>query len=169
VPSASNVDSLMYHGEHLPNDDSYVEPTSSHDQLGVPRLRTHLRFSENDVENVLRAHRALDEFLREHALGRLVYRHDDLRAAVRAQLSGGYHQAGTTRMSDSPQDGVVDRNLAVHGFDDLYVASSSVFVTSGQANSTFMVIALALRLVDHLDEALQTARTPDAERVGAHS
>jgi choline dehydrogenase-like flavoprotein len=169
VPSASNVYSLMYHGEHLPNDDSYVEPTSSHDQLGVPRLRTHLRFSENDVENVLRAHRALDEFLREHALGRLVYRHDDLRAAVRAQLSGGYHQAGTTRMSDSPQDGVVDRNLAVHGFDDLYVASSSVFVTSGQANSTFMVIALALRLVDHLDEALQTARTPDAERVGAHS
>jgi choline dehydrogenase-like flavoprotein len=169
VPSASNVYSLMYHGEHLPNRDSYVEPTSSHDELGVPRLRTHLRFSDHDVENVLRAHRALDEFLREHALGRLVYRHDDVREAVRAQLSGGYHQAGTTRMSDSPRDGVVDRDLAVHGFDDLYVASSSVFVTSGQANSTFMVIALALRLVDHLDRALQTAPAPKTERVGAHS
>jgi choline dehydrogenase-like flavoprotein len=169
VPSASNVYSLMYHGEHLPNRDSYVEPTSSHDQLGVPRLRTHLRFGEHDVEHVLRAHRVLDDFLREHALGHLVYRHEDVRAAVRAQLSGGYHQAGTTRMSDSPQDGVVDRNLTVHGFDDLHIASSSVFVTSGQANSTFMIIALALRLVDHLDEALQTVRAPGGVRVGARS
>jgi choline dehydrogenase-like flavoprotein len=158
VPSASNAYPLMYHGEHLPNRESYVERTSAMDELGVPRLRTHLAFGEEDVDGVIRAHEQLDEYLREHELGQLVYRYADLPAAVRAQLSGGYHQAGTTRMSSSPEDGVVDRNLAVHGFADLFVASSSVFVTSGQANSTFTIIALALRLADHLGDSLQPAR-----------
>jgi choline dehydrogenase-like flavoprotein len=46
---------------------------------------------------------------------------------------------------------VVDMNLAVHGYPDLYVASSSTFVTSGQANSTFMIIVFALRLADYLN------------------
>jgi choline dehydrogenase-like flavoprotein len=158
VASASNAYPLMYHGEHLPNRESYVERTSARDELGVPRLRTHLAFGENDVDGVIRAHEQLDEYLREHELGHLVYRYADLRAAIHSQFSGGYHQAGTTRMSSSPEDGVVDRNLAVHGFDDLFVASSSVFVTSGQANSTFMIIALALRLADHLGDLLQPAR-----------
>jgi choline dehydrogenase-like flavoprotein len=53
-------------------------------------------------------------------------------------------------MSDAPGEGVVDRNLAVHGVGNVYVASSSTFVTSGQANSTFMIVAFALRLADHL-------------------
>jgi choline dehydrogenase-like flavoprotein len=158
VPSASNAYSLMYHGEHLPNRESRVERTNVRDELGVPRLRTHLAFSDEDVDGVIRAHEQLDEYLREHELGHLVYRYEDLPAAVRAQFSGGYHQAGTTRMSASPEDGVVDGNLAVHGFDDLFVASSSVFVTSGQANSTFTIIALALRLADRLDDALQPGR-----------
>ena len=45
---------------------------------------------------------------------------------------------------------MVDGNLAVHGFDDLFVASSSAFPTSSQANSTFMLIAFAIRLADRL-------------------
>lgn len=60
-------------------------------------------------------------------------------------------------MSASPSDGVVDQDLSVHGIANLYVASSSNFVTSGQANSTFMVVAFALRLADHLHRQLQTS------------
>jgi hypothetical protein len=150
VPSAANAYPLLYHGEHLPHHDSYVEPTLERDALGMPRLRSHLTFAESDISQVVQAHRCLDKYLREHDVGYLEYLSDDPEAAVREQLYGGYHQAGTTRMSTGPEDGVVDRNLAVHGFDDLYVASSSTFVTSGQANSTFMIIVLALRLADHL-------------------
>jgi choline dehydrogenase-like flavoprotein len=154
VPSAANVYPLLYHGEHLPHRESRAEPTSDRDALGVPRLRTHLQFGEEDIAAVMRAHRRLDEYLREHGLGYLEYLYEDSEAAVREQLFGGYHQAGTTRMSALPQDGVVDRNLAVHGFDDLHIASSSTFVTSSQANSTFMIIVFALRLVDHLNRSL---------------
>jgi choline dehydrogenase-like flavoprotein len=63
---------------------------------------------------------------------------------------GRFHQAGTTRMSEDPEDGVLTRDLAVHGYDDLYVVSSSAFVTSGQANSTFNIVLFALRLAHHL-------------------
>lgn len=157
VPSAANVYPLLYHGEHLPHRESRVELTSEHDAVGMPRLRTHLCFDKEDVAGVIRAHRCLDAYLREHGLGHLEYLHEDSEATIREQLFGGYHQAGTTRMSVLPQDGVVDRDLAVHGFDDLHVASSSTFVTSGQANSTFMIVVFALRLADHLNRNLERA------------
>ena len=73
---------------------------------------------------------------------------------MRDQLYGGYHQAGTTRMSARPEDGVVDRNLAVHNIGNLHVASSSTFVTSSHANSTMMILVFALRLADHLRREL---------------
>ena len=157
VPSAANVYPLLYHGEHLPHRESRVEPASERDAVGMPRLRTHLWFGEEDIAGVIRAHRCLDAYLREHGLGHLEYLHEDSEAAIREQLFGGYHQAGSTRMSALPRDGVVDRDLAVHGVGDLYVASSSTFVTSGQANSTFMIVVFALRLADHLNRCLAQA------------
>jgi choline dehydrogenase-like flavoprotein len=156
VRSDSNTYPLLYHGEHLPHHESRVELTAASDALGMPRLRTRLRFDEYDVDSVIRAHEQLDAHLRERGLGSVEYLHEgeDLEEAIREQLFGGYHQAGTTRMSSAPADGVVDRDLAVHGFEDLFVASSSTFVTSGQANSTFMIIAFALRLADRLGSAV---------------
>ena len=150
VRSTANSYPLLYHGEHLPSRESFVELSAECDALGMPRLRTHLHFGEEDVDAVRKAHEALDRSLRSQGLGRVEFIHDDVEGAVREQLFGGYHQAGTTRMSERPEDGVVDRDLAVHGFEDLFVASSSTFPTSSQANSTFMAIAFALRLADRL-------------------
>jgi choline dehydrogenase-like flavoprotein len=154
VRSASNVYPLVYHGEHVPSFDSYVKPATAVDRVGMPRLETRLQFSDVDIASVRQAHTILDQELRNQGLGYVNFLHEDVEAAVRAQLFGGYHQAGTTRMSEHPEEGVVDRNLAVHGFDDLFIASSSTFVTSGQANSTFLLITLAVRLADHLHREL---------------
>jgi choline dehydrogenase-like flavoprotein len=150
VPSPTNTYRLLYHGEHLPHWESFVAPTAERDAYGMPRLRTHLHFSDEDVASVRRVHDVLDRSLRAQRLGRVEMLYEDVEAAVREQLFGGYHQAGTTRMSAAPEHGVVDRDLAVHGFDDLFVASSSTFPTSSQANSTFTLIAFALRLADKL-------------------
>jgi choline dehydrogenase-like flavoprotein len=155
VPSASNVYRLYYHGEHLPHRDSHVGPTSESDALGMPRIRTRLVFKDEDIHGAIRAHEHFDRYLRTHGLGRLEYLYEDPAAGLREQLLDGYHQAGTTRMSARPEDGVLDPQLAVHGFGDLFVASSSAFVTSGQANSTFMIVVFALRLADHLRRTLR--------------
>ena len=60
-------------------------------------------------------------------------------------------------MSRDPADGVVDPDCRVHGLQNLYVAGSSVFPTSGYSNPTLTIIALALRLADHLHDEIATA------------
>ncbi len=74
------------------------------------------------------------------------------------------HPTGTTRMSDSAASGVVDADCRVHGVDGLYVAGSSVFPTAGHCNPTQMIVALAIRLADHLKER---AMAESAVTVGA--
>jgi hypothetical protein len=155
IPSASNTYRLYYHGEHLPHFESHVSPTRERDALGMPRMQTRLHFPDAEIQSAIEVHEHLDRYLRRHGLGHLEYLYDSPHHAFREQLLDGYHQAGTTRMSARPQDGVLDSQLAVHGFDDLFVASSSAFVTSGQANSTFMIVVAAVRLADHLHRTLR--------------
>jgi choline dehydrogenase-like flavoprotein len=61
-----------------------------------------------------------------------------------------HHHTGTCRMGDDPRTSVVDRNLRVHGCDNLYVTGSAPFVTSSTSNPTLTLVALSLRLADHL-------------------
>ncbi|MET0701829.1 MAG: GMC oxidoreductase [Mycobacterium sp.] len=143
---------LQYHAEHLPHYESQVKLADDVDELGMRKLDIDIAFTDEDVDGVLAAHRHWDDYLRASGVGHLDYVSDDPASAVRARTGGGFHQVGTTRMSHDPADGVVDANLAVHGVPNLHVASSSVFVTSGQANSTFMIVAFVLRLMDSLYE-----------------
>ncbi|WP_406814323.1 FAD-dependent oxidoreductase [Mycobacterium sp. M23085] len=158
VKSADNRYLLQYHGEHLPHWESRVELTDERDALGMRRIRTHMHFSEDDYRSVRRAIGAIDEHLRRHGVGHVEWLTDDVEGAVRAFMAErtGFHQAGTTRMSKSPQDGVVDPQLQVHGVRGLYVASTSVLPTSSQANPTLVGIALGVRLARRLAVARKT-------------
>jgi len=69
-------------------------------------------------------------------------------------LSGGWHHMGTTRMHRDPKQGVVDPDCRVHGLGNLYVAGAAVFPTAGCANPTFTLVAMSLRLSDHLKTRL---------------
>lgn len=62
----------------------------------------------------------------------------------------GCHHMGTTRMADDEALGVVDGNCRVHGTSNLFVAGSAVFPTGGAANPTFTIVALSIRLAEHL-------------------
>lgn len=64
------------------------------------------------------------------------------------------HHSGTTRMSTDNKSGIVDADCKVHGVDNLYIAGSSVFPTTGFANPTFTIIALAQRLSEHLQRTM---------------
>jgi GMC oxidoreductase len=148
--SRDNVYRLQYHGEQVPNRQSRVSLASHRDSVGMPKLNIALRFSQQDVDGILRCHKIWDEYLRRNGCGRLEYVSHDPGSAVWNLLGGGTHQLGTTRMAAKAEDGVVDEHLAVHGISNLFIASSSVFLTSSQANPTFMIIVFALRLADWL-------------------
>ncbi len=97
---------------------------------------------------------AAEEF-RRLGLGRLEphsWLAEDAANGTRA-LRDCFHHIGSTRMSRSPRDGVVDTGCRVHGVANLYVGGASVFPTSGWANPTLTAMALSLRLADELRRA----------------
>ena len=57
---------------------------------------------------------------------------------------------GTTRISNSLESGVVDKNLKVHDVNNLFCAGSSVFPTYSWVNPTMTIVALSVRLADHI-------------------
>ena len=148
VQNSGGKYALHYHAEQIPHPDSRITLGSETDAFGVPRAVIDLRFQEQDVDSVLKSHEVLDVALRANKLGRLEYwaGAEKRREKVWAHAADGYHQVGTTRMGDDPTTSVVDSDLKVHGISNLYVASSSVFPTTGQANSTFLAVAFAVRL-----------------------
>lgn len=80
------------------------------------------------------------------------------------EREGTWHHMGTTRMHDSPRQGVVDRHGLVHGMSNLYVAGSSVFPTGSAIFPTITLTALALRLSQHI--AREVERPPILCAVG---
>lgn len=123
------------------------------DHLGLRRLKLNVQFDSQDLRSLVKSTEAVIRALSAQGLGRgkIVLENDEVWSK---DLSGGCHHMGTTRMSNDPIDGVVDRNCKVHELRNLYVAGSSVFATSGFANPTLTIVALAHRLGDHLKELL---------------
>ena len=67
-----------------------------------------------------------------------------------------WHHMGTTRMHRDPDQGVVDPDCRVHDLSNLFIAGSSVFPTAGRNVPTLTLVALAIRLGDHLKVVLPT-------------
>jgi choline dehydrogenase-like flavoprotein len=156
--SQSNCYDLHYHAEQVPNRESRATLSDQEDALGMRRLNIDLRFSEQDIDSVLRSHELLDGYLRKHGIGQLDYLPGDRRENVWAQARDGYHQVGLARMSHDPADGVVDANCRVYGVANLYLASCATFPTSGQANPTFTMVAFAIRLAEYLKDIRGTSQ-----------
>ena len=133
--------------EQTPDPENRLRLSSQRSRDGQPGMNLVLRFTEAER----RAHRTSLE-IAAAALGldgaRLVRQ---MQLRLRAGLfSFIWHHTGTTRMHNDPAQGVVDADCRVHGVSNLFIAGSSVFPTSGVAAPTLTIVALALRLADHL-------------------
>jgi choline dehydrogenase-like flavoprotein len=151
--------SLDFNAEQVPNPDSRVRLSEQTDPFGMPRLFIDWRYTGIDVQTVASAFRLLQQDFSRSALGELTLEPDetDIEAVIRRDGAYGGHHIGTARMGRDPATGVVDENCRVFGMHNLYVAGSAVFPTSGQANPTLTIVALAIRLAHHLE---QEARRP---------
>jgi exopolysaccharide biosynthesis WecB/TagA/CpsF family protein len=152
VRNAARRYGLSYHCEQSPQPDSRVRLAATTDRLGMPRLAIDYRFARADAEAVLRAHLRLSDWMERTGIGRVELRQPEEETvdAILAIAAHGTHQIGTARMAATPSEGVVDRDLRCFGIDNLYVASSAVFPTSGQCNPTLGIAAFSLRLAEHL-------------------
>lgn len=155
-PRAQNRFYLQYQTEHAPNRESRVRLHSNRDALGMPRLEVGLRFSDVDRRTVLELHRAIRRRFAASGTGELCYDEAQLTEYMDELLrtpNSVAFQMGTTRMATNPRDGVIDPNCRVHGIHNLWVAGASVYPTSSHANPGLTLVALAVRLADHLRQA----------------
>jgi choline dehydrogenase-like flavoprotein len=133
--------------EAPPDPDNRVSLDSETDALGMPRARVRWRISELERRSIELFSRTLADEFSAHGVGEI-----DLSSV--SDYAAGFHHLGTTRMHDDRGLGVVDADCRLHDVQNLYVGSGSVFPAGGYSNPTLTIMALCVRLADHLKAEL---------------
>ena len=147
--------------EPTPLPDSRVTLGHTRDRLGMPQVKVDWRLGELEKRTIRRTQQILGEDMARAGVGSVVVGKLDDGQEWPSTLRGCWHHMGTARMADNPRQGVVDADCRVHGMENLFIAGSSVFPTCGADFPTITIVALALRLADHLKA--QFAHRPIAE------
>jgi choline dehydrogenase-like flavoprotein len=145
------------HLEQAPNPSSRITLSAERDALGLPLPCIDWRLTELEKRTTQIIGETVKAEFEQLNLGQVTLA-DWLSQAGGdwSQVFGdSYHHIGTTRMADHPQRGVVTADCQVHGISNLFMAGSSVFPTGSYANPTLTLVALALRLSDHLKVSVQ--------------
>ena len=143
---------IFYQLEQAPDPNNRVVLGSERDRLGQPKTEVHWRLNPIDIQNARRVQEIWAEEFASAGFGELQFAREG--EPLKFEKEAMYHHMGTTRMHANPKQGVVDANSCVHGIPNLFVAGSSVFPTAGYANPTLTIVALALRLADHIKATL---------------
>lgn len=150
--NSTDAANVFVQSEQAPNPASRITLNTELDALDVPKLIADIRVLPIDKKTLRVTGELLGRELGLRGGGRIQLTDWLLDDSViwERQMWGGCHHMGGTRMAAAPTQGVVDANCRLHGVNNTYVASSSVFPTGGYANPTITIVALALRLADHL-------------------
>jgi choline dehydrogenase-like flavoprotein len=151
--SISHAYELSTRIEQAPNPNSRITIGPEKDELGVPRANLHWELTALDKRSVRRIYQLIGQQIGIAGIGRvnlLEFLRDENDNSFPDTTNGGWHHMGTTRMNTDPKKGVVNENCQVHGINNLHVAGSGCYPTSGAPNPTLTLVALSLRLSDHV-------------------
>lgn len=146
----NNLYPLDVNIEQCPNPASRVYLIQTRDVFGIPQIEVDWRSNDIDYKTVKTAFSIIKEEMTRTGCGDLLFDKE----AIKINKPIGGHHIGTARMSDNPTQGVVDSNCQVHGIDKLFIGSSAVFPTSSHANPTLTIVALSIRLANHLRKVI---------------
>jgi choline dehydrogenase-like flavoprotein len=135
---------LVINFEQRPRPENYVTLAHESDALGMPRPELHWRWTAPEQAEWERTRSAIAAAIEGAGMGRIVA------LAANGPDPNAHHHSGTTRMGNDAAWSVVDRDCRVHGTSNLYVTGASVFPTAGYANPMLTIVALAIRLAEHL-------------------
>ncbi len=148
-PPAPTTAVMSVRTEQHPDPDSRVTLNDDRDDLGMRRVDVDWKVGDEDRDTLRRTVELVGRRLGALGLARVEVDPSG-RPIEDWPVEVGNHHMGTARMSDDPASGVVDADCLMHEVDNLYIAGSAVFPTSGMANPTLTIVALAHRLADHL-------------------
>ena len=156
--AGTNAYELFTRIEQAPNPDSRVTLDSEKDALGMPRATLHWELTPLEKRSIRKIYELIGQQVGKAGAGRvrlMEYLQDPNDNSWPTFTGGGWHHMGTTRMSDNPKNGVVDPNCTVHGISNLHIGGASCYVTAAAPNPTLTLVALSLRLSDHLKQIMK--------------
>lgn len=154
VSNADGSFPIQFDSEQMPRARNRITLAEDRDRHGLRHLRIAWALSDAEVAAACRALRVLRETLNLSGAALLDFDDARLEERLRTSVPLGGHHLGTARMGRDEREGVVDKNGAVFGLTNLFIASSAVFPTSGRANPTLTIVALSIRLAVHLSAVL---------------
>jgi choline dehydrogenase-like flavoprotein len=158
---------LEFQSEQAPDPASQIRLSDTTDAFGTPQATIDWRCNALDVASVREGYLALQQTMEQRGVGTLELDEAALDGAIRRDGAVGGHNIGTLRMASTPARGVVDPQARVFGLANCSVASAAVMPTSGTANPTFTITALAIRLADRLRAELDATPPASAARADA--
>jgi choline dehydrogenase-like flavoprotein len=148
---------LSVYCEQSPLSESRIALTDKRDPLGLYQSSIDWRVSSQELETVRRYVQVARHVFEQRGLAHVEPDPNLFHDCIVRKFSDNFHHMGGTRMAYSARGGVVDPDLRLFGTRNAYVCSTSVFPTSGFANPTHTLLALAIRLAWHL-KTLPTIR-----------
>lgn len=143
-----NTAGLWITGEDMPQEGNRITlNTTVTDRLGLPVPNVHFDDHQNDVD--MRNHGYQQASLLYEAVGAT--------SIHRTPPYPSTHNMGTARMSERPEDGVVNGFGQTHDVPNLFVSDGSQFTSSAAANPTLTIVALAIRQAEYIADQLASS------------
>lgn len=143
-----NMAGLWIVGEDMPQQTNRITLSDTVDQFGLRVANVHFSDHPNDI--AMRNH--------AYARGQAIYKAMGATRTLPTPPYPSTHNLGTNRMSERPEDGVVNSWGQAHDVANLFVSDGSQFTTGATENPTLTIVALAIRQADHIARELEAGR-----------
>ena len=138
---ASRIQEMQAFMEEAGTRENRVTLAKGKNRFGLPKMNIYFDRTESAQKNGQRWLKLMTKLMEDMG-------YKDIQAQI--QDPGGHHATGTCRMGLTEQVGVTDKDMRVHGTDNLYVCSNAAFPSGAAVNPTLTLTAMAYRLADHL-------------------
>ena len=140
--------------EQTPDKNNRITLGNTRDLLNIKKINIDFKITETDKKSAWRSLELLaqDPILQSLGRVRLLKKRDS--RIWDSQLGFGHHHMGTTRMSHTEKNGVVDSSSKVFGTKNFYIAGCSVFPTGGHVPPTLTIVAMAIKLANEIKRTI---------------
>ena len=123
------------------------------DENGIPTVKHYIM--DIDKRSMVELNNILKTEIENLNIGKVEISFE--KDSIWQTMQDASHHIGTTRMGNDSKNSVIDSNAKVHNIKNLYIAGASVFPTSGSVNPTYTIVALSIRLAEHIKNNIKNS------------
>jgi choline dehydrogenase-like flavoprotein len=144
-------------GEAVAKIEDYCEiDPSVVDKFGIPVLRFHTKYSDYEIKQAKHMKETFSEIL--HSMGAVItWGGDDGPENNYGLHAPGniIHEAGTVRMGNDPKQSPLNSWGQAHDCKNLFNVDGGMFVSQGDKNITWTILALSMRTSEYIVDQLK--------------